>query len=368
MMQSYPDPTAVSSESNGPFYAPNPSSQQQPQSQQQEQAQQPQPPQGQAQQPQQQHQQQQAQAEADQQHHLRQPMSDLAAQQRAIEGLLGATGGQPLDLKAMLGFNEDGSRVADQPQQQQPQVPPAHQMMGDMGQSQGPSQNMYQGTPADGTTPRKRSKVSRACDECRRKKIRCDATTESGGEACTSCRRVGTSCQFSRVPMKRGPSKGYIKELADRLNHLEQGLQHNQPSEPLNYPQAPSADMGIPRRESQDFSPPPQMDGALGRKRTHSSISQEFGTPGGYAQQNLVQRQSGQWNQYETPRHPAAQAFAQAPAEQYRVGVHSPNGLAPQAQFPSARENYYFAEPTDAELQDMNNQGEFNFNEAAYDE
>lgn len=57
---------------------------------------------------------------------------------------------------------------------------------------------------------RKRSKVSRACDECRRKKIRCDATEESGDQQCSSCKRVGARCQFSRVPMKRGPSKGYV--------------------------------------------------------------------------------------------------------------------------------------------------------------
>ncbi|KAI5852871.1 hypothetical protein DFP73DRAFT_470925 [Morchella snyderi] len=74
------------------------------------------------------------------------------------------------------------------------------------------------------TAPRKRSKVSRACDECRRKKIRCDATSESGVEQCSSCKRVGSKCSFSRVPMKRGPSKGYIKELADRLNTLENSI------------------------------------------------------------------------------------------------------------------------------------------------
>jgi Fungal Zn(2)-Cys(6) binuclear cluster domain len=66
------------------------------------------------------------------------------------------------------------------------------------------------GTPDGSMMPRKRSKVSRACDECRRKKIRCDATGEAAEESCTSCKRVGTTCQFSRVPMKRGPSKGYI--------------------------------------------------------------------------------------------------------------------------------------------------------------
>ncbi|KAK9332930.1 hypothetical protein V1520DRAFT_333879 [Lipomyces starkeyi] len=74
---------------------------------------------------------------------------------------------------------------------------------------------------SDSTLPRKRSKVSRACDECRRKKIRCDATPDGGLEHCSSCQRLGEKCSFSRVPMKRGPSKGYIKELEDRLNSLE---------------------------------------------------------------------------------------------------------------------------------------------------
>lgn len=68
------------------------------------------------------------------------------------------------------------------------------------------------GTPDGSMAPRKRSKVSRACDECRRKKIRCDAASE-GNESCSSCKRVGTSCQFSRQPMKRGPSKGFVVKL-----------------------------------------------------------------------------------------------------------------------------------------------------------
>lgn len=39
--------------------------------------------------------------------------------------------------------------------------------------------------------------------------VRCDATSEAGVETCSNCRRLGVACQFSRVPMKRGPSKGY---------------------------------------------------------------------------------------------------------------------------------------------------------------
>lgn len=69
--------------------------------------------------------------------------------------------------------------------------------------------------------PKKRHKTSRACDECRRKKvrahslfrylrvqIRCDATSEANVEQCTSCKKAGVNCSFSRVPMKRGPTKG----------------------------------------------------------------------------------------------------------------------------------------------------------------
>lgn len=61
----------------------------------------------------------------------------------------------------------------------------------------------------DGIPPRKRSKVSRACDECRRKKIKCDAQSDSGDAPCSSCARSAIRCLFSRVPQKRGPSKGY---------------------------------------------------------------------------------------------------------------------------------------------------------------
>ena len=87
-------------------------------------------------------------------------------------------------------------------------------------------------TPQDaGSSSRKRSKVSRACDECRRKKvlvtiqsyrdsplksniqIRCDASAENVTEACSSCRRTNVCCQFSRQPMKRGPSKGYEPDI-----------------------------------------------------------------------------------------------------------------------------------------------------------
>lgn len=65
--------------------------------------------------------------------------------------------------------------------------------------------------------PRKRSKVSRACDECRRKKVKCDAQVDVGDAVCSGCRRANIPCLFSRVPQKRGPSKGYVAGYGDEL-------------------------------------------------------------------------------------------------------------------------------------------------------
>lgn len=77
--------------------------------------------------------------------------------------------------------------------------PPSH-LLDHMGQQ-------YQ-IPESNIPPRKRSKVSRACDECRRKKIKCDAVSEAAEEPCSNCRRSASRCLFSRIPQKRGPSKG----------------------------------------------------------------------------------------------------------------------------------------------------------------
>ncbi|KAJ5089978.1 hypothetical protein N7532_008662 [Penicillium argentinense] len=113
---------------------------------------------------------------------------------------------------------------------------------------------------------RKRSKISRACDECRRKKVRCDATSENGLETCSNCRRLGVVCQFSRVPMKRGPSKGYIKELAERLHTLESQMQPGMVQPDVPYQGMSEVSLG---RGYQDFTSPVDS-GSANRKRTYS--------------------------------------------------------------------------------------------------
>ncbi|KAH0545226.1 hypothetical protein FGG08_000680 [Glutinoglossum americanum] len=214
----------------------------------------------------------------------------------------------------------------------------------------------------DPTAPRKRSKVSRACDECRRKKvgsnlpeleIRCDATTETGAEQCSSCKRTNVRCQFSRVPMKRGPSKGYIKELADRLNTLENSMVSNE----MQYAGI-GEDTGSPRASDESSPPPPSHTGAPGskhpRKRTLSASEDVHGAS--YLQplhqQNLPQRSNndrlpslGSWSQQDPPRHlphPAStlhnpqtpQSAPSVPELSHRQSSYrpqySPNGMTAQ--------------------------------------
>ncbi|OAP58244.1 hypothetical protein AYL99_07334 [Fonsecaea erecta] len=101
-------------------------------------------------------------------------------------------------------------------------------------------------TPQDPQTgdKRKRSKASRACDECRRKKVKCDAPTEADGtpKTCTNCQKAGVNCEFERKPMKRGPSKGYISALAERVHGLEQKQRQSLDAGPVGFAESFSPD------------------------------------------------------------------------------------------------------------------------------
>ncbi|QHS74556.1 Rgt1p [Saccharomyces paradoxus] len=67
---------------------------------------------------------------------------------------------------------------------------------------------------------KKRTKASRACDQCRKKKIKCDYKDEKG--VCSNCQRNGDRCGFERVPLKRGPSKGYTRSTSHpRTNEIQ---------------------------------------------------------------------------------------------------------------------------------------------------
>ena len=61
-----------------------------------------------------------------------------------------------------------------------------------------------------------KNKIKKACFQCRKKKTKC------GGEmpTCSLCAQTNQDCQYSIEDKKRGPSKGYVKKLEDKIDHL----------------------------------------------------------------------------------------------------------------------------------------------------
>ncbi|KAI8370961.1 fungal-specific transcription factor domain-containing protein [Blakeslea trispora] len=68
---------------------------------------------------------------------------------------------------------------------------------------------------------RKRSRITRACDYCRKKKVKCYFTP---GQPCSNCSSYGITCEFTEGVKKRGPPKGYIDALEKRIRKIEDAL------------------------------------------------------------------------------------------------------------------------------------------------
>ncbi|CAE6476197.1 unnamed protein product [Rhizoctonia solani] len=76
---------------------------------------------------------------------------------------------------------------------------------------------------AEGANAKKR-RVQRACDVCRRKKVRCDGATRPGSR-CSNCVAFNFDCTYVEAAKKRGPPKGYVESLENRLEKMERLLQ-----------------------------------------------------------------------------------------------------------------------------------------------
>ncbi|KAI8647845.1 fungal-specific transcription factor domain-containing protein [Parasitella parasitica] len=63
----------------------------------------------------------------------------------------------------------------------------------------------------------KRQRVSKACEQCRRKKVKCDGSSPH----CNNCSSLGLQCHYKESTKKRGPAKGYIEAIEGRLHRLE---------------------------------------------------------------------------------------------------------------------------------------------------
>ncbi|KAH7923243.1 hypothetical protein BV22DRAFT_1093249 [Leucogyrophana mollusca] len=70
----------------------------------------------------------------------------------------------------------------------------------------------------DSLSTRKRS--SRACDQCRKTKSKCEPSPSTLG-TCKSCAVGGNACTFLGPSYKRGPPKGYIQAIEQRWHQVE---------------------------------------------------------------------------------------------------------------------------------------------------
>ncbi|KAH9897519.1 fungal-specific transcription factor domain-containing protein [Xylariomycetidae sp. FL2044] len=78
------------------------------------------------------------------------------------------------------------------------------------------------------TTARGRQRPAVACDKCRLRKVRCDGRQPQ----CGVCKQADIPCETTQRAV-RGPKKGYLKALRDRLVHLETLLEsrHSAPQQ-----------------------------------------------------------------------------------------------------------------------------------------
>jgi hypothetical protein len=76
----------------------------------------------------------------------------------------------------------------------------------------------------DSTTPAKRSRVSRACDQCRASREKCDGVKP----VCHTCDTQTRSCTYDEPPKKRGIQPNYIRTLELTLAWLFQTVPETQ--------------------------------------------------------------------------------------------------------------------------------------------
>ncbi|CAO3618900.1 unnamed protein product [Cunninghamella blakesleeana] len=67
----------------------------------------------------------------------------------------------------------------------------------------------------------KRNCINRACDKCRKRKVKCDIADNE--TTCKKCKRAGIVCTFETSPRKKGP-RSNVSELENRLKRIEQLL------------------------------------------------------------------------------------------------------------------------------------------------
>ncbi|KAG9005844.1 hypothetical protein FRB95_001037 [Tulasnella sp. JGI-2019a] len=86
----------------------------------------------------------------------------------------------------------------------------------------------------------KRKRLSRACDICRTKKLRCDAHNTPTRNKCSYCTTFKHDCTFLQGVRKSTPPKAYIKDLEERVELLEKLIRRVMPHVDIDAEVGPS--------------------------------------------------------------------------------------------------------------------------------
>ncbi|PBK95800.1 hypothetical protein ARMGADRAFT_1077331 [Armillaria gallica] len=80
----------------------------------------------------------------------------------------------------------------------------------------------------------KKRRLPRACDMCKRKKIRCDSD-QMPGKRCSNCVTFNLQCTHVEAMNSLGSAKGYVQTLEGRLDKMEELFKHVRSLLLLNY-------------------------------------------------------------------------------------------------------------------------------------
>ncbi|ODN97198.1 hypothetical protein I350_08178 [Cryptococcus amylolentus CBS 6273] len=96
---------------------------------------------------------------------------------------------------------------------------------------------------ADAANQRRLGRLERACDVCRRKKIRCNRPKHTDTDKCIYCQEGGLECTYNEQAQRRGPPKGYVDALEHRCGRLEKIIQQLDPQLDLAAYAGPQLDL-----------------------------------------------------------------------------------------------------------------------------
>ncbi|KAH9961592.1 fungal-specific transcription factor domain-containing protein [Russula dissimulans] len=95
----------------------------------------------------------------------------------------------------------------------------------------------------------KKRNIDRACDDCRRRKTRCDGP-KMPDNVCTNCVQNRKICTYIETSKPRGPPKAYVTNLEDRVEKMEALLKRLRPETDFSVELGPSIVRGSWKDES----------------------------------------------------------------------------------------------------------------------